>query len=620
MPDDARNNHSAGIIEHRARTSAHIQSRRTTVLDPTPTGFVLDGRPLRLLSGAMHYFRTLPQQWPQRLRMLRAMGLNTVETYVPWNLHEPRPGAYDFSGTADLDGFLRAAADAGLYAIVRPAPYICAEWENGGLPWWLLADERLRGRLRVADPAYLAHVDRWYDRLIPVVAAHQTSRGGNVLMVQIENEYGSFGTDTGYLRHLATGLRERGIDVPLFTSDGPEDFFLTGGTLPGHLATVNFGSHATEAFAELRRHRPDDPAMCMEFWCGWFDHWGERHTVREPKDAAETLREILAAGASVNIYMAHGGTNFGTWAGANTADPATGAGYQPTVTSYDYDAPIDERGAPTEKFWAFREVLARYADQAPPEPEPLPPVLAPRRFELPDHVRLFDVLDLLAEGEVAAPVPPSFEELGLAHGLVLYRTRVPGPRRAQPLSVHGLADRAHVYLDGEQVAVLERDAPDQPWPQVAVDGPEAELSLLVESMGRVNYGAAIGDRKGLTAVLHTRQTLHGWTATPVPLGDRPLPELPWRQGPVAAKPGPVLRRGVLPLDEPADTYLALPGWGKGYVWVNGFCLGRYWNRGPQLTLYVPGPLLRPGDNEVIVLELDGPGMDVAELRSVPELG
>ncbi|MDY0812643.1 glycoside hydrolase family 35 protein [Kitasatospora purpeofusca] len=582
-------------------------------------GFTLDGRPLRLLSGAVHYFRSLPEQWPRHLRMLRAMGLNTVETYVPWNLHEPRPGSYDFTGRADLETFLRTAADTGLNAIVRPSPYICAEWENGGLPWWLRADGG-RLPLRTGSPRYLAHVDRWYDTLIPILAEHQTTRGGNVVMVQIENEYGSYGTDRAYLAHLADGLRARGIDVPLFTSDGPEDFFLTGGTLAGHLATVNFGSRATEAFAELRRHRPQDPPVCMEFWNGWFDHWGEPHTTRAAEDAAGALREILEAGGSVNLYMAHGGTNFGTWAGANTADPRTGQGYQPTVTSYDYDAPLDERGAPTAKFWAFREVLSAYADGPVPEPEELPATLPPCRVELDRHLPLADVVDHLSTGEVRSAVPPSFEELGVPHGLVRYRTTIPGPRGEYPLTVEGLADRAHVLVDGTRLATLERDVESDP-PLIPVPGPEARLELLVESMGRVNYGAGIGDRKGVTGVLHTQQYLHGWTADPMPLADGTPDRLPWDVAAASAGgSGPVFHRGTFEVEEPADGYVVLPGWTKGYVWVNGFLLGRYWDRGPQRTLYLPWPILRSGPNEMTVLELDGCTDPAVDLVPRPDLG
>ncbi|MFJ4685040.1 beta-galactosidase family protein [Streptomyces sp. NPDC088789] len=601
----------------------------------SPEGFSLDGRPLRLLSGALHYFRVLPEQWPHRLRMLRAMGLNTVETYVPWNLHEPRPGAYDFSGIADLDRFLHTTREEGLHAIVRPSPYICAEWENGGLPWWLPADPEVRA-LRCRDAAYLAHVDRWYDRLVPLLAAHQTTRGGNVLMVQVENEYGSYGTDTGYLQHLADGLRTRGIDVPLFTSDGPDDFFLTGGTLPGTLATVNFGSRAGDAFRSLARLRPDDPPLCMEFWCGWFDHWGAEHVVRDPEDAAATLTDILDAGASVNLYMAHGGTNFATWAGANTENPTTGERYLPTVTSYDYDAPIDERGATTKKFWAFREALAPYADGPLPDPEPPAPLLPPTRVELTASLRLSDTLDTLAGPTARAALPPSFEELGTPHGLVLYSTRIPGPRQPYPLSAQGLADRAHVYVDGTHAGVLERDGTTE-LPDIPVPAEGARLDLLVESMGRVNYGVALGDRKGVRRVLHTQQHLHGWTARPIELGHGTPDRLTWDSradsrapateppgtAPSGAPTGPVFLRGTLDVSEPADAHLALPDAGKGYVWVNGFCLGRYWrSRGPQRTLYLPWPLLRPGRNEIVVLELDadlGTVPSAVETRTEPDL-
>ncbi|GHH43342.1 glycoside hydrolase family 35 protein [Streptomyces candidus] len=607
----------------------------------SPEGFSLDGRPLRLLSGALHYFRVLPEQWPHRLRQLRALGLNTVETYVPWNLHEPRPGEYDFEGLADLDAFLHTTRAAGLHAIVRPSPYICAEWENGGLPWWLGADREVRA-VRCQDPAYLAHVTRWYDRLMPVIAPHQTTRGGNVLMLQIENEYGSYGTDTGYLEWIADAMTRRGIDVPLCTSDGPDDFFLTGGTVPGRLATVNFGSRASEAFTRLARVRPEDPVLCMEFWCGWFDHWGDGHTVREPADAAAALAEILDAGASVNLYMAHGGTNFSTWAGANTGDPATGAVYQPDVTSYDYDAPIDEQGGATAKFRAFREVLARYTDGPLPEPEPPAPLLPAGRLELGESVRLFDVWDALAGKPVCSPHPPSFEELGIGQGLVRYASRIPGPRGPYPLSVQGLADRAHVFVDGEPRGVLERDGADRV-EGVAVDGPGARVELLVESMGRVNYGVATGESKGVHRVLHTQQQLHGWSARALELGHGIPAALSWPSGvagaaggagnPGAPGPagargepggtGPVFHRGFLDLGEGRlghDALVALPGWTKGYLWVNGFCLGRYWDRGPQRTLYVPWPLLRAGRNEVVVLELDGCAEAAVELLERPDLG
>ncbi|MEV6969712.1 beta-galactosidase family protein [Hamadaea sp. NPDC051192] len=579
----------------------------------TPAGFQLDGRPFRVLSGALHYFRVHPGQWRHRLRMLRAMGLNTVETYVPWNLHEPHRGEYHFDGLTDLAGFLDAARDEGLHAIVRPGPYICAEWDNGGLPAWLTGSLPPT-RLRCADPAYLAEVDRWFDVLVPHVAARQVTRGGNVLMVQVENEYGSYGSDLTYLRHLADGLRERGVDVPLFTSDGPEDHMLTGGSVPGLLATVNFGSRPLEAFAKLAEHRPDDPEFCMEFWCGWFDHWGHDRVLRDPGDAAADLAAMLAAGASVNVYMAHGGTNFGTTAGANLANPSLDGDFRPTVTSYDYDAPIDEAGRATPKFWAFREVLSAYRNEVDgplPDPPAPTPVQSRASVTLAQRVRLTQVIDEVGLPETVAAQPPSFEELGIAHGIVRYTATVPGPRVAYPLVVRGLADRAQVAVDGAVLGVLERDRPADL--SFAVPAAGARLELLVESMGRPNYGPLVGERKGITGgVLHERQYVHGWTARALPL-DGALPAVAWDRtvdtdtDTVAGSivDGPVFRRGFVTVDGAADAWL-LPGGGKGYLWLNGFLLGRYWSAGPQRALYAPAPLWQEGANELVVLELEHP--------------
>ncbi|NRQ36193.1 beta-galactosidase [Nonomuraea sp. NN258] len=570
--------------------------------------FLLDGADFRVLSGAMHYFRVRPDQWRHRLAMLRAMGLNTVETYVPWNLHEPRRG--EFQRMNELGAFLDAAAAEGLLAIVRPGPYICAEWDNGGLPSWLT------GRIRTRDPEYLGHVDRFFDRLLPQVAERQITRGGNVIMVQVENEYGSYGSDQVYLRHLANGLVARGVEVPLFTSDGPADWYLTGGTLPDVLATVNFGSDPERAFAELREFRPGSPLFCMEFWCGWFDHWGQEHVVRDPADAADTLERMLAMGASVNLYMAHGGTNFGTTAGANRVGDRAVGEWRPTVTSYDYDAPIDERGAPTAKFWLFREVLARYAGGELPEVPPTPPVLPAATLRPAASASLRESLDALAGPEVSAPVPPDFEDLGLEHGLVWYRAEVPGPRGTYALVLPEVRDRAHVFVDGELAGIAERDGAA---PDFKTAGP-ATVEVLVESMGRTNYGPLLGERKGLPGgIMHHQQYLNGVSARPIPLHD--VSGVPFTGEISAEITGEPLSffRAELTVAEPADAFLALPGWGKGYVWVNGFLLGRYWERGPQRTLYVPAPLLRSGANEIVWLELDRVGSPL-EIRTEPELG
>ncbi|MCK8680512.1 glycoside hydrolase family 35 protein [Streptomyces lichenis] len=595
--------------------------------------FLLDGEPVRLLSGALHYFRVHEGQWGHRLAMLRAMGLNCVETYVPWNLHEPEPGRYRDVGA--LGRFLDAAAEAGLWAIVRPGPYICAEWENGGLPHWLTG--RLGRRVRTEDPEYLDRVDRWFAALLPQVVERQVDRGGPVLMVQAENEYGSYGSDAAYLRHVAGLLESCGVTVPLFTSDGPEDHMLTGGSVPGVLATVNFGSGAREAFAVLRRHQPAGPLMCMEFWCGWFAHWGERPAGREAADAAAALAEVLECGASVNVYMAHGGTNFAGWAGANRAGALHDGRLEPTVTSYDYDAPIDEAGRPTEKFWAFRSVLERFRGEgAGPLPElpPPPPRLAakdgPLRAVVREWAPLPEVLEVLGDEEWDGPVPPSFEELGVDRGLVRYRLRVPGPRQPYPLTVTGLRDRAVVYVDGVRAGVLAgAGARDEAVLLEPVAGP-AEVELWVESLGRVNYGPRLGEAKGIAdGVRHERQYLHGVRAralrldafTPEAVEKVPFAPVPDQGGDAGGGAGgggaergaPGLYRAAVEIGGdgvPGDAWLELPGWVRGFVWVNGFCLGRYWEAGPQSALFVPGPVLIADRNEVWVLELEGAGAAV----------
>ncbi|WP_199831764.1 glycoside hydrolase family 35 protein [Streptomyces sp. ERV7] len=423
--------------------------------------FLLDGRPVRLLSGALHYFRVHESQWGHRLAMLRAMGLNCVETYVPWNLHEPAPGRH--RDVAALGRFLDAAGAAGLWAIVRPGPYICAEWENGGLPHWLTG--ALGTRVRTRDAEYLGHVERWFRALLPQVVARQIDRGGPVVMVQVENEYGSYGSDRVYLRALADLLGELGVSVPLFTSDGPEDHMLSGGCVPGVLATANFGSNAREGFEALRRHRPEGPLMCMEFWCGWFEHWGAEPVARDADEAAGVLHEILECGASVNLYMAHGGTSFAGWSGANRDGEEHLGVLRPDVTSYDYDAPIDEYGRPTPKFWAFREVLAKYARGPLPKPPPAPAALgAPVTVPLTQWVAAEDVLEALGSAEEVYATPPTFEELDVDRGVVRYRFEVPGPRQPYPLRVLGLRDRAVVYVDGVRAGVLTEDEAVLPEP------------------------------------------------------------------------------------------------------------------------------------------------------------
>ncbi|WP_337035544.1 beta-galactosidase family protein [Paenibacillus illinoisensis] len=558
--------------------------------------FMYDNKPVQILSGAIHYFRVVHEYWEDRLLKLKACGFNTVETYVPWNFHEPQPGQYRFEGMADLERFIQIAADVGLYVIVRPSPYICAEWEFGGLPSWLLADDAIR--LRCNDEQFLANVDRYFDVLLPKLQPFLSTRGGPIIAMQIENEYGSFGNDASYLKYLRDGMVRRGIDVLLFTSDGPTDHMLQAGSVPGHLATVNFGSGTQGAFAKLRTYQAEEPLMCMEYWNGWFDHWGESHHTRDAEDVAGVFEEMLREGASVNFYMFHGGTNFGFYNGANCQQKNQ---YEPTITSYDYDSLLSESGEPTAKFHAVRDLIARYSGRDIGE------------LVLPEskgtfaygQVKLTEQAELLRQVDrISVPVqrtnPEPMEKLGQDYGFILYQTRISGPRERQELVVQEVHDRALVFVDGQFQGVLERgnDALS-----VSFEVPEAgaDISILVENMGRINYGPYLRDPKGITeGVRHGFQFLFDWTIHCLPLTD--LSGLQF--GEISSDiENPAFYRGNFQVNEAQDTFLRLDHWTKGVVYVNGFNLGRYWDKGPQKTLYVPAPLLRQGVNEIIVFEL-----------------
>ncbi|GIP31503.1 beta-galactosidase family protein [Paenibacillus sp. J2TS4] len=574
--------------------------------------FTYDGKPIQLLSGAMHYFRVVPEYWRDRLLKMKACGLNTVETYVAWNIHEPEEGQFNFSGIADLVRFIEIAGELDLHVIVRPSPYICAEWEFGGLPAWLLGYPDMK--LRCYHQPFLDKVDAYYDVLLPKLKPLLCTNGGPIIAMQIENEYGSYGNDKRYLEHLKESMIRRGMDVLLFTSDGPTDVMLQGGMVDGVLATVNFGSRVEEAFAKLEEYQAGKPLMCMEFWNGWFDHWGEEHHTRDAKDAAAVLDDMLKVGASVNFYMFHGGTNFGFYNGANY-----GGFYEPTVTSYDYDSALSEEGERTEKYFAFREVIAKYAKVD--ESILLEPVKKKSygRVELTGQTSLFDSLPALSQ-PVARTCPEPMEKLGQNYGFILYTTHVSGPREKAKLVLQDVHDRALVFLNGEFQGVLERwDKEGKVELEIPKEG--AELRILVENMGRVNYGPKLKDYKGITeAVRLGYQALYHWTIHPLPLDD--LTELVFQEGEGTFAPTgkPVFYKGTFQVDVAADTYLDMSGWTKGVAYINGFNLGRYWERGPQETLYIPGPLLREGQNEIIIFELHGTGEAAVTLTDQPNLG
>ncbi|GAB4578901.1 MAG: beta-galactosidase [Anaerolineales bacterium] len=554
--------------------------------------FPLDGQPFRILSGALHYFRIPRPYWDDRLSKARLMGLNTIETYVAWNLHEPRPGEFHFEDQLDVAAFIEAAARHDLKVILRPGPYICSEWDFGGLPSWLLRDPQMR--VRCAYPPFLFAVDRFFDALLPLLAPLQITQGGPLLMMQIENEYGSYGDDKAYLTHLCETLRANGIDVLLFTSDGEGGKFLLSGSLDGVYATVNFLSMPERAFASLRAFQPHGPLMCTEFWDGWFDHWGERHHTRAAQETARVYAKMLKMGASVNLYMWHGGTNFGFMNGANVDNGQ----YLADVTSYDYDAPLSEAGDITPKYLALRQVLSQYTPLSNlPLPEPAPKLnLGP--VPITNAVSLWEALPTLSS-PIHLPTPEPMEYLDQDYGFILYRTRLRGPQTGH-LSILGLHDRGQIFLDGVPLGVLERNKPEKTI-RLHVPPSGAQLDILVENMGRVNFGPHLLDRKGiLGGVMLDTRFIFDWQAFPLPLAN--LSGLKF--APVSAPlPAPAFYRATFSVDFLRDTFLALPGWTKGVAWVNGFNLGRYWKIGPQKTLYVPAPLLHAGENELIIFEL-----------------
>ena len=579
------------------------------VLTTNATDYLLNGEPLQIISGSMTYFRMVPEHWADRLEKLAALGANAVEVYTPWNLHEPRPGEFDFSGRCDLVRFIELAADQGLDVLLRPGPYICGEWEFGGLPWWLLKEPGIA--LRSRDPRFLERVDAWWEELLPRITPYLSTRGGPITAVQIENEYGYFGDDRVYLRHLRDKVRSLGVDVLLFTSDGPYNpEAMANGGLPDVLRTANFGSDPATHFPTLRRAQPEGPLTCMEFWVGWFDAWGnETKASRSAENAAQDLRTMLEMNGSVNLFMFCGGTSFGFMSGANDSDR-----YEPHVTSYDYDGLLTECGDITPKYEACRRVIAEYtgAEAAPAAFSPSPK-LDLGALEFTEQVSLLDGLDALAEPvESAKPLP--IEHLDEGYGYVLYRSEVPRVFEGLPLVLRGMRDFAHVMVDGRSLDTWYVNDEQPDW-KVDFNGATARLDILVDCMARPNFGHKLKELKGINdgvyfgARRHDERGHFGWQNYALPMRD--LSGLPWKPG-ASQESVPGFRRARFRVESPADTFLVLPGATKGFAMVNGFNLGRYWNIGPQQSLYIPGPILRPGQNELIVF--DAVGFNGAEAR------
>lgn len=556
--------------------------------------FLLDQKPFRFLSGTIHYFRVTPDYWEDRLKKLRACGFNAVETYTCWNLHERQEGRFDFSGGLDVARFVQTAQKLGLYVILRPGPYICAEMDFGGLPSWLLNRPGLA--LRCNNPLFLQKVAAYYKQLFDRLRPYLGENGGNIIAVQVENEYGSYGNDKDYLRAVAQIYRDNGVNEFFFTSDGPNQLMLGGGSLPEYLATANFGSRGKEHFDTLRRFAPERPVMCTEFWNGWFDHWYEQHHRRESDETAGQLEQMLRDGGSVNLYMFHGGSNFGFTNGANHDGC-----YQPTVTSYDYDCPVSECGDLTEKYFAIKRVAEQYMGKAPDLRVGNLPKHDYGRVQLTQQTPLFAHLPQPVESASTL----TMEQLEQDFGFVLYETVLHGPFERSELTIDGLHDRAMIYVDGKLAGIQERTGRRNDAIYLELEaGQTAVLRILVENMGRINYGPKLLDCKGiLRGVKLGCQYQFGWKHYSLPC------DCPPQQGyePVGAgADAPLFLKGSFTVQQRQDTFVRLDGFTKGNVYINGFHLGRYWNpAGPQKTLYLPAPLLREGENELAVLELEG---------------
>ena len=552
--------------------------------------FTLDGKPFQVISGEMHYARIPRAYWRDRFKMAKAMGLNTITTYVFWNVHEPQPGAYDFSGNNDVAEFIREAQQEGLYVILRPGPYACAEWEFGGFPSWLLKDHSTV--VRSSDPKFMDPAKRWLTRLGQELAPLQFGNGGPIILVQVENEYGSFDKDHAYMEQIHHALVDAGFTkAQLYTADGPEQ--VPDGSLPELPAAINYGpGEAQKGFALLKKMRPDGPFMNSEYWDGWFDHWGTKHASTDAKQQAADLDWTLRQGYSISLYMFHGGTSFGWMNGANS----NGKNYEPDVTSYDYDSPLDESGRPTPKFYAFRDLIARDTGVAAPAVPPNPPTIAIPKFALTQTASLWSVLPRPLRSER----PLSMEDINQGYGYILYRTTLKGPVSGD-LALDELHDYAQIYLDGKFVGTLDRRLNQSHLPLI-VKAAGAELDIVVENTGRVNFTKVIrGERAGITnQVTLAGKPLTGWNVYSLPMTD--TDKLAYKQ---QACTGPCFYRATFRVDEPTDTFLDTNAFNKGEVWINGHALGRVWNIGPQRTLYVPGVWLHKGDNDVIVFDLNG---------------
>ncbi len=577
--------------------------------------FYLNGEKIKIISGSVHYFRIVAEYWRDRLEKLKNMGCNTVETYIPWNFHEPYKGQFRWDGMHDVVRFIKTAEELGLYMIIRPSPYICAEWEFGGLPAWLLKDKGMK--LRCSYKPYLDAVQDYYDVLMPMLAPLQIDNGGNIIMMQIENEYGYYGNDTAYLEFLRDRMRKNGITVPFVTSDGPwKESVFRSGQVDGALPTGNFGSSAEWQFGQMRKYMGDGkPLMCMEFWNGWFDAWGEEHHTTPPETAAKELEELLKQG-HVNFYMFEGGTSFGFMSGRNNGKKTA------DVTSYDYDAPLTEDGQITPKYELFKNIISKYRSREDiPLSTQIRRGIQGKRY-CTGKAMLFDVLEKIST-PVTSPYPLTMEELDSYYGYVVYRAVMGAEETLSELRFDGMCDRAQVFSDRKLLVTVFDENVNNTF---EFDGCKkgAVLDILYENMGRENFGTGLeNQRKGLTAPISINDRRHyGYEIFPLPLDEEQLDRIEF------SSPASLQSQGD---NEPAfylfefnavdrfDTFLDLDGFGKGVAFINGFNLGRFWEIGPQKRLYIPAHLFKKGKNTIIIFETEGKAAEAVNMDWKPML-
>ncbi len=580
--------------------------------------FELNGKPFKIISGAMHYFRIVPEYWRDRLEKLKAMGCNTVETYIAWNVHEENKGQFVWDGMADFEKFISIAQELGLYVICRPGPYICSEWELGGLPAWLLAEPGMK--LRCMYSPYIEYVNRYFGELIPRLVPHQIDHGGNIILFQVENEYGYYGNNKLYLKYLANLMRSLGVTVPFVTSDGPWGNAFKCGQIEEALPTANFGSAAKIQFDLIKKQMPKKkPMMCMEFWAGWFDAWGNRNHKTSPLKINKLDFDYLVKKHNVNIYMFHGGTNFGFMNGSNYYKKLT-----PDTTSYDYDAPLSEDGLITPKYRAFKEIIEKY--QEVPAVQFSTPIkrIAYGVLNAESSVGLWQNLDKISSG-MEYEYPVSMEETGQNYGYILYRTKLSDWEKTFDIEIEQASDRVQVYSEGSHLYTLyDKETTKKVFASIKGN---SNLDFLVENMGRVNFAHYLeeqkkGIQKGVKINGHRK---FGWQIFNLPLDKNQFAKIDSLldenkdQKTKINKEEPSFTKFTFDIEETGDTFLDFTGWGKGCAFVNGFNIGRFWDKGPQKRLYIPGPLLHKGQNSIVIFETEGKHKNTIELKDEHKL-